>query len=102
MNAVLMDQEFEKNVDDIPKLEINTTAACEHVGDFERTIRTVKEHSRAAVSYQPYAVLPKAMVIHLVYFSVLWLNDKPITWVISQVHSPHEIGTKRKLYWEKH
>ena len=42
------------------------------------------------------------MVFHIVYFSVLWLNDKPITWVISQVHSPHEIGTKRKLYWEKH
>ena len=74
MNVVLMDQEFDKIVDEAPKVDINTTAAREHVGDTERTIRTVKEHSQAVVSYQPYAVLPKPMVIHLVYFSVLWLN----------------------------
>ena len=53
-----MDQEFEKNVDDIPKLEINTTATREHVGDIECAIRTVKELSHTVVSYQTFAVLP--------------------------------------------
>ena len=42
------------------------------------------------------------MVIHLVYFSVLWLNNKPKTLGISQVHPPREIVTKRKLDQEKH
>ena len=42
------------------------------------------------------------MVIRLVYFSVLWLNNKPNTFGTSQVHSPREISTKLKLYCEKH
>ena len=98
----LMDQEFDKIVDELPKLEINTTPAREHVGEIERDIRTVKEWSRAVVSYQPYTILPKPIVIHLVYFSVLWLNKKPNKLGISQVHSPREIFTGRKLDWAKH
>ena len=54
------------------------------------------------VSYQPYAILPKPIVIHLVYFSILWLNNKPNKLDISQVHSPREIVTGRKLDWAKH
>ena len=94
-----MDQEFDKIVDEVPKLEINTTEAREHVGEIERTIRTVKERSPVVVSYQPYAILPKPIVIHLVYFSILWLNKKPNKIGISQVHSPREIVTRRKLDW---
>ena len=63
-----MDQEFDKIVDEVPKLEINTIAAREHVGEIERAIRTMKERSCAVVSYQPYAILPKPIVINLVYF----------------------------------
>ena len=102
INIVLMDQEFDKIVDEVSKLEINTAAARENVGEIERAICTMKERSRAVVSYQPYAVLPKPIVIHLVYFSVLWLNNKPNKLGISQVHSPREIITRRKLDWEKH
>ena len=76
-NIVLMDKEFVKIVDEVPKLEINTTAVCEHVGENNFAIRNVKEQSRAVVSYQPNAVLSKPIVIHLVYFYVLWLNKKP-------------------------
>ena len=50
MNMILMDQESEKIVDKVPNLEINTTAASEHLGDIERAIRTVKERSCAVVS----------------------------------------------------
>ena len=97
-----MEQEFDKIVDEVPKLEINTTAAREHVGHIERTIHAVKELICAVVSYLPYVVLPKPMVINLVYFAFLWLNNKPNTFGISQVHSPREIVTKRKLYGGKH
>ena len=66
MNVVLMDQEFDRKFYEVPNLEINTTAAREHVGEIERAIRTVKELSLAILSYPPYAVLPKPMVTHLV------------------------------------
>ena len=83
INIVLMDQEFDKIFDEVPKLEINTTAEREHMGEIERAIRTVKEQSRALVSYQPYVVLPKPIVIHPVYFAVFWLNNKSNTIGIS-------------------
>ena len=102
MNVLLMNQEFDKIVDEVPKIDINTTAARENVGDIERMIRTVKEQSRAVMSYQPYAVLPKPTVIHLVYLAVLYLNNKPNTLGISPVYSPREIVINRKLDWEKH
>ena len=45
VNTVLIDQEFDKIVNEVPKLEVNTTAAREHVGEIERAIRTIKERS---------------------------------------------------------
>ena len=40
-----MDMEFEKIKDDFDKVEVNTTAAREHVAEIERGIRNVKERS---------------------------------------------------------
>ena len=43
----MMDMEFEK-IKDAPGMEIidvNTTAACEHVGEIEQAIRLIKERS---------------------------------------------------------
>ena len=90
-----------KKNDELPNLEINITAAPEHVGEIEHVICTIKERSHGVVSYQLYVVLPKPMVIHLVYFAVLWLNNKPNILGISQIHLPREIVTKRKIDWEK-
>ena len=36
-----MDQEFDKVVNEVELVEVNTTAAQEHVGEIERCIRTV-------------------------------------------------------------
>ena len=101
MNMLLTDQEFDNFFDEVPNLEINTTAAREHVGEIESAICTVKKLSHDVVSYQPYAVIPKTMAIHPVYFAVLWLNNKPNILGISQIHLPREIVTKRKIDWEK-
>ena len=43
VNLVLMDQEFDKLEGKLDLVEINTTAAREHVGEIERSIRTIKE-----------------------------------------------------------
>ena len=43
VRTILMDQEFDNVKDKMPTLEVNTTAAREHVGKIERSIRLVKE-----------------------------------------------------------
>ena len=48
VKVVLMDKEFEKIQDALGHLEINTTAAREHVAKIERQIRTVKERTSEA------------------------------------------------------
>ena len=97
-----MDKEFDKVVEHVPLVEMNTCAAREHVGEIERDIRTQKERCRAIVSMQPYPVLPKPFVIWLVYFVILCLNSFPNKLGISQVHLPREIVTGRSLDWDKH
>ncbi len=47
-------------------VEINTTAAHEHVGEIERYIQTIKERSCALVLDLPYTMLPHQVIIHLV------------------------------------
>jgi hypothetical protein len=74
---VVMDQEFDKVEDKIDLVEINTAAAHEHVGEIERFIRTIKEWSRALILDLPFTTLPQQVVIHLVYFAILWLNSLP-------------------------
>ncbi len=49
---------------------MNTTAACKHVGEIERSNRTIQEHLRAIFSFLPYSILPKKVVIHMIYFVV--------------------------------
>ena len=42
MNLALMDMEFEKVREKMATVEVNTTAAREHVPDIERQIRLIK------------------------------------------------------------
>ncbi len=83
-------------------VEINTTAAREHVGEIKRFIRTIKECSRTLVSDLPYNILPRQITIHLVYFAVLWLNSLPAAAGVSKKYSPREIVLGRKLNFDKH
>ena len=50
VRLVMMDMEFEKNKDDFDRVEVNTTAAREYVGEIERGIWLVKEQSRCVIS----------------------------------------------------
>ena len=73
----LMDMEFEKIKDKVGLVEINTTAAREHVGEIERQICLIKERKRCSTSYMldcGMIYLPKQIVIHLVYNVCLWMN----------------------------
>ena len=102
VRVILMDMEFEKVADDFDLIQVNTTAAREHVGEIERGIRVVKERARAVVSTLPYDLLHKQLVVHLIYFVVTWLNSFPAAQGISEKLSPREIVTQRQLSYETH
>ncbi len=74
VDLIMMDQEFEKLKDKLELIKVNTTAAQEQVGKIERSNCTVQERSRAICSLPPYSILPKQVVIHMVYFIVTFLN----------------------------
>jgi hypothetical protein len=93
-----MDQEFDKVEVTCNTVEINTTAAREHVRD----IRTIKEQGRAIVSDLPYTILPRQVTIHLIYFAVLWLNSVPAAAEVSIKYSPQNLVFGCKLDFEKH
>jgi hypothetical protein len=73
-----MDREFECLRDDIPELNLNTTAASEHVPDIETQIRVVKEGMRAIMSTLTFKSLPSRVIIEMMQYVVLWLNAPPL------------------------
>ncbi|KAL7527632.1 hypothetical protein ACHAWF_002251 [Thalassiosira exigua] len=86
--AVLMDMEFDKMVDKVPLLEINTTASREHVCDIELGIRVIKERGHVMRSDMPFAQLPRNFIVRLVFIDIFWLNGFPAKNDISQRYSP--------------
>ena len=50
----------------------------------------------------PFAKLPRQVVIHLVYFAVLWLNSLPAAAGVSKKYSPCEIVLGCELDFNKH
>ena len=88
----MMDREFEPVKELVPLVEINTTAAREHVGLIERQIRIIKEKTRASSSQFPLENIPVMVLIHCVYTMFFWLNAFP-NMSEKQWFSPREIVT---------
>ena len=102
VDLIMTDQEFEKLKEKLGLIEVNTTAAREHVGEIKRSNRTVQERSRAICSLLPYSILPKQVVIHMIYFVVTFLNCDVTKLGVSDIFSPRELVLRRKLDWFKH
>ena len=85
-----MDQEFDKVRDEVGLVEVNTTAAREHVSEIERFIRVVKERARAVKADMPDEIvyLPKQVVIAMIYFIHRMLNATTAAKGISDRLSP--------------
>ena len=103
MHVVLMDMEFEKIKDEFMLVYINTTAAREHVGEIECRIHIIKERCRAIIGTLPYSYYHKQVIIHLMYFVIMFLHviPDPKNGVSGQF-SPREIVTGRKLSAKLH
>ena len=95
-----MDREFEPVKDLVPIVEINTTAAREHVVLIERRIRVVKEKTRASSSQFPFENIPMMVLIHTVYTAVFWLNAFP-NMSEKQWFSPREIITGSTINYKR-
>ena len=98
VGIILMDNEFEKLQPLVPGININTTAAKEHVPEIEHRIRVIKEHARARLNTLPFQLI----LIKLIYHVVLWLNAFPSKSGISETLSPREIVLRHKLDFKKH
>ena len=74
-----MEKEFNAVNEHVPAIQVNMTAAREHVGETEREIRTLKERTRLCTTGEfPFETIPITMLEYTVYNIVLWLNTSPI------------------------
>ena len=89
--AILMDNKFEKVCDHVPMVDMNTPAAAEHVAEIERRVRTIKERRRTIMCTLPYKALPNQILIRLLHFVVMWINNMPSATGISTQYSPREL-----------
>jgi hypothetical protein len=102
VQSILMDIEFDKVHNHVSVLDVNTTAASEHVRDIERHIRLIKERERGIVCTLPYPRLPQIILIHLLHFITMWLNIFPVSNGVSADFSPHEILLRHRLSYKYH
>ena len=75
VNLMLIDMEFEKIRDVIPMVEVNTTAAREHVPEIESQIRTIKERVRSVTSDFLFNPVLMLFVVQTMYTICLWCNS---------------------------
>ena len=87
------DHEFECTRLALSPIHLNIVAADGHVGEVERSIRTIKERLRACAHGLPYRRLPKLLLRHMVTDVVRCLNLFPWPAGISDTLSPSTIVT---------
>ena len=59
VNLIMMDGKFAKLELSFDLVKINNTAACDHVGNIEQSIHTIKECGQSILTVLPYTTLPK-------------------------------------------
>ena len=102
IRTVIMDGEFKKIKPEV-ELDVNITAAREHVGEIERYHKTLKERCRCVLSdmrpivSDAYQYLHKQIIIRLVYVCIMMLNSVLATKGKSNRFGPHEIVTRWRL-----
>ena len=91
------DHEFECVRDELRPIELNIVPADCHVGEVERSIRTIKERLRTCVHGLLFACLPKLFICHMVDDVVRNLNQFPWKQGVSDTISPAGLVTGTAL-----
>ena len=102
VETIVMDMEFDKIETILPQLNINTTAAREHVTEVERCIREIKETCRGILANKPFKIIVNVLVIHLLQFVTMWLNAFPWKSGVSSCLNSRALLNRRKPYTKKH
>jgi hypothetical protein len=87
------DNEFDCLREHVRPVAMNIAPADSHVGEIERSIRTIKERLRSCVHGLPFKRLPKLLVNHMVSDAVRCLNNFPRSNGVSSTLSPVSILT---------
>jgi hypothetical protein len=87
------DMEFECIRQHVHSVNLNVAAAGAHVGEVERSIRTIKERNRTTVHGLPFKRLPRLLVQEIIKHSTTCLNQLPADDGVSGTMSPTTILT---------
>ena len=74
-------------------IALETCTMNDHIGEVERSIRTIKEVVRATAHGMPYRRLPRQLIRGLVEYATRTLNDFPYYQGVSRTLSPNTIVT---------
>ena len=97
-----MECEKVKEQDGMGLVDLNTTAAREHVGEIERGIRYLKKRLTCVVSMISSVgiqYVPKHMVIRMVYNVATCVNTVPDSLGVSDKYPPRKIVTVAGTYF---
>ena len=72
-------------------------AAREHVVEIERVIGVIKEKEQCIVLTIAFKYLHKQILIHIIYYVVIWINSLPNKNGISQKH--HHVRLLPDVKW---
>ncbi|KAI2501302.1 Reverse transcriptase (RNA-dependent DNA polymerase) [Fragilaria crotonensis] len=87
------DHEFECLRPSLLPIVMNVVPTDSHVGEVERSIRTIKERLRACAHGLPFKRLPRLLITHMVSDVVRCLNQFPFRHGVSATLSPTTIVT---------
>ena len=104
VRLLLGDGQFESMQEKLAnmRVDLNTTAEDEHIGNIERYIRTTKERTRCIYNTLLFQLIQQRLVIEMVLSSVFWLNAFPHALGILTHMSPREIVTGQKIDFHCH
>jgi hypothetical protein len=99
-----MDNEFEKVHDHISTGDMNTPAVADTLLRLNGGFGSSRNEERAhgILCTLPYKNLPPLMLIQLLHFVVMWLNNFPLATGISTQFSPRDLIIRHCLDYKKH
>ena len=87
------DAEFDCLRDRLAPIALDIVPADSHVGEIERSNRTVQERLRSCVHGLPFKRIPRLMIRHMVHDAIRCLNNFPWKYGVSYTLSPACIVT---------
>ena len=69
-------------------VSLNKASVLEHMPEIERQHRVIKEQARACFHSLPFKMIPKIMILEMIYNCVLWINAFPPKGGVSASISP--------------